>query len=228
MRTNTILVADDEPSVRQVIATLLQLEGFSVLQATNGSECLRTYVDRRPDLVLLDILMPGKDGRETCKQLREISEVPIIMLTALADSSEKVDRLNQGADDYVSKPFDNHELVARIRTVLRRAERPTDRKYNDGILNANFESQEIYLNNRSLDPSPMDWRLLELLIKHKNRFVPVKTIRRHLWGYKEEDNDGYKVKIAVCHLRRTLGDPGRHPRYILAGRRKGYKFQGYD
>ena len=228
MKSDTVLVADDEQSVRQVIAAVLEEEGFSVLQAANGTDCLRMYVDKRPDLVLLDILMPGKDGRETCKQLREFSDVPIIMLTALTESNEKVDRLNQGADDYVSKPFDNHELVARIRTVLRRAGRTTDRKYNDRVLNANFETQEIYLNNRPLQLSPMDWRLLELLIKHKNRFVPLKTIRRHLWGYREDDDDGYKIKIAVCHLRRALGDPGRHPRYILSGRRQGYKFQGYD
>ena len=120
-RVNTVLVADDDPALRQVITALLEEEGFHVLQAVDGAECLRLAYARQPDVILLDIMMPNADGREACRKLRELSSVPIIMLSALSMEKEKVDRLLEGADDYITKPFDNEELVARIRAVLRRS-----------------------------------------------------------------------------------------------------------
>lgn len=151
-RQDTILIADDDPSLRQVITAVLQEEGFNVLQAVDGAECLRIAYDRHPDLILLDIMMPHKDGRQVCKRLREFSEVPIIMLTALSMEKEKVERLADSADDYVTKPSNNAELVARIRAILRRTQHNDNLQrhvYDDGHLHIDFDSS----GSRQWNPS---------------------------------------------------------------------------
>ncbi len=228
MTSDTILVVDDELSVRIVIAAVLEEEGFSVLQAANGTECMRLFHEKRPDLVLLDILMPGKDGRETCKQLRELSDVPIIMLTALTDEKEKVDRLDGGADDYVPKPFNNHELVARIRALLRRTRKyqsPLSHKYDDGVLCFDFDAHQIQMNNQPIHLTPMESRLLEYLIKNRNKVVSRATLLRQVWEFDEGENN---LKVMISNLRGKLGDPAQRPRYIETVRTLGYRFKGRE
>lgn len=229
MSVDTILVVDDELSVRHVIAAILEEEGFGVLQAANGAECMRLFYEKRPDVVLLDVLMPVKDGRETCKQLREISNVPIIMLTAVTDEREKVERLMEGADDYVSKPFNNRELVARIRANLRRLRNyttPVQNNYDDGVLYIDFDTHQIKMNKQSVRITPMEWRLLECLIKHKNKVVTSDTLLHQIWGsdYQNANN----LKVTMSNLRGKLSEPARHPRYLQTVRNSGYRFQGHD
>jgi len=229
MNQDTILVADDDASLRQVITTLLQEEGFRVLQAIDGTECLRTAFEHHPDLILLDIMMPNKDGREVCQRLRELSNVPIIMLTALSQEREKIERLMAGADDYITKPFDNQELIARIHAVLRRTRQHETRQppYDDGYLRIDFEAREVRVNGTPVHTSPKEWRLLEYLIKNANRVVPRQTLLRHVWGAGYEKEYNY-LKVFVAHLRRKLKDPARRPRYIHTEHNVGYRFQAHN
>ncbi len=230
MGSDTILVVDDELSVRSVITAVLEEEGFQVLQASNGVECMKVFYDKRPDLVLLDILMPGKDGRETCRQIRELSDVPIIVLTALSDEKEKVDRFADGADDYIPKPFNNRELVARIHALLRRYRKYpsiSNRKYDDGFLYVDFDAHQIMVSYQAIRLSPKQWRLLEYMINHKNRVVPHSILLRQIWGAGYENAENI-LKVAVSNLRGKLGDEARRPRYIHTDRTIGYRFEAHD
>jgi DNA-binding response OmpR family regulator len=223
----TILVVDDEQPVRQVISTLLEAEGFRVLEAADGKSCLKVAYDDHPDLVLLDILMPGRDGREVCRLLRAISaEIPIIMLTALSEDQEIVGRFNDGADDYVTKPFHNEELIARIRAVLRRARQsPTHRtrSFQDGRLDLDFESHQLRLNGAQVSLSPKQWQLLEYLVAHRDHVVLREDLLRHAWGPGFEREHKY-LKVFISHLRQRLGESPKEPRYIRTIREQGYMF----
>ena len=225
---NTILITDDDPSLLTVLSVLLQEEGFNVLQATRGTECLRKAYENHPDLILLDIMLPDKSGADVCRQLREISNVPILMLTATSSEKQKVASLTEGADDYVTKPFDNDELVARIRAILRRSRNGTAMvlpPFDDGFLSVDFEARQVRVQSSLVNLSPKEWRLLECLMKQSGRVVPREGMLRYVWG------DGYDreftyLKVFVSHLRRKLREPPTRPRYIHTERELGYRFGG--
>jgi len=229
MSKATILVADDEAPVRQVVAALLEIEGYTVVQAENGAECLRLVYDYHPDLILLDIMMPIKDGRVVCQQVREVSDTPIIMLTALNGEREKVERLNEGADDYISKPFNNDELVARVYALLRRTKKSShgEQIYDDGFLRVDRDKHEIRVKGERIPFSPKEWNLLIYLMDHKNRVMPRQTLLRHVWGETYEADFHY-LKVFVSHVRRKIQDPARHPRYIHTERKIGYRFETHN
>ncbi len=226
---DTILITDDDSSLLTVLSALLQEEGFNVIQATRGAECLRKAYDTHPDLVLLDIMLPDKQGTEVCRQLREISGVPIVMLTATSTEKQKVDSLTEGADDYVTKPFDNDELVARIRALLRRSRITVASSkhpaYDDGFLRVDFDTHSVRINASPVLLSPKEWRLLECLIKHKGRVATRETLLRYVWGDGYEHEINY-LKVYVSHLRRKLDEPPNRPRYIHTERDLGYRFEG--
>jgi DNA-binding response OmpR family regulator len=223
-----ILVVDDEQAVRQVLSTLLETEGFSVIEASDAKSCLHLVYEQHPDLVLLDILMPDRDGRDVCRLLRDIdTRLPIVMLTAVSDKGETVGRLEDGADDYITKPFHNHELVARIRTVLRRAHRNTldgSRTYQDSQIKLDFAARQFLTDKGEVALSPKEWRLLECLVEHKGRAVTHEELLRYAWGNGYEGEQKY-VKVYVSHLRRKLGDNPKKPRYIHTVREQGYLFE---
>lgn len=230
MEKGTILIADDDPSLRQVLKVLLEAEGFNVVQAVDGTDCLRVAYEQHPDLILLDIMMPNKDGREVCRRLREISDVPIIMLTCLSAEKEKVDRLGDGADDYVTKPFHNDELLARIGALLRRTRRhsdPTARLYEDKYLRIDFDAHQVFVSGTAVTLSPKEWLILEYFLRHKNLAVTRQTLLRYAWGEGFEQEFNY-LKVFISHLRRKLGDPARRPRYIHTEHDLGYRFETHD
>lgn len=223
----TILIADDDPSFRQVLTILLEEEGYDVLHAVDGNECLRKAYEQHPDLILLDIMMPQKDGREVCRRLREISDVPIIMLTCLSAEKEKVERLSEGADDYMSKPISNAELLARIKTILRRTRvhsNPAVRLYDDGHLKIDLDARRVTVCGAPVVLTPKEWRLLEYLVRHRNHAVTAHALLRYAWGdeYTGENNH---LKVYIAHLRQKLGDSASRPRYIHTERGMGYRFQ---
>ena len=224
---DTILITDDDPSLLTVLSVLLQEEGFDVIQATRGSECLHKAYETHPDLVLLDIMLPDKNGTEVCQQLRQISNIPIIMLTATATERQKVQSLNEGADDYVTKPFNNDELVARIRAMLRRSRGSavaTLPLYDDEFLRVDFEGRHVEVEGETISLSPKEWRLLECLMKQPGRVVLRNVLLRHVWGDGYEHEVNY-LKVFVSHLRHKLGEPPGHPRYIQTERELGYRFE---
>lgn len=223
----TILIADDDPSFRQVLTILLEQEGFSVLHAADGNECLRVAYERHPNLILLDIMMPQKDGREVCRRLREISDVPIIMLTCVP--GEQVARLSEGADDYLLKPVNNPELIARIKAILRRTRvhaNPALRSYDDGYLKIDVEARRVWVAGATVSLTPREWCLLEYLVRHRNRVVTAHALLRYAWGdaYTEERN---YLKVYVAHLRQKLSDDAHRPRYIHTERGVGYRFEAH-
>lgn len=227
----TILVVDDEDPVRYVLCMLLETEGFSVIEAPNGRECLRLAYEHHPDLVLLDILMPDRDGREICRQLREVSpDLPIIMLTALSEEAEKVARLHDGADDYITKPFHQDELLARIRAVLRRSQRsriPRVQAYKDSLLSIDFQTHQLSLHGKPIPLSPKEWRMLEYLVEHKDHVATHEELLRYVWGGGFEKEHRY-VKVFISHLRQKLGDSPQSPRYIHTSRERGYVFRSHS
>lgn len=224
---DTILLVDDDPGICQVLTALLEEEGFNVIYAGDGIECLRVAYEYHPDLVLLDILLPLKDGREVCKQLRTMSTVPIMMMSALGANKEKIGRLEDGADDYITKPFSNDELVARIRALLRRARQTAKvnlHVYQDGYLSVDFDAHTITVNGKPESLSPKEWRLLEYLVKHEGRTVARQVLLRHVWGDKYNQSFSY-LKVFVSHVRKKLGDSSKRPRYIHTERESGYRFE---
>jgi|YNPNPStandDraft_1061719.scaffolds.fasta_scaffold14881_2 DNA-binding response OmpR family regulator len=224
-----VLLVDDDPALRQVLTVLLEEEGFSVITARDGDEGLRLAMTERPDLILLDIILPHTDGRTVCRRLREISDVPIIMLTCLPTPNEKVERLMDGADDYVTKPFHNDELVARMRAVLRRARRqadPTLHVYDDGYLKVDLDAHQVFVEGTFVPLAPKEWRLLEYFLHHKNRVVTHQALLRYAWGEGFEE-DYASLKVYIAHLRHKLGDSADKPRYIHTERTLGYRFQTY-
>ncbi len=233
MGKQTVLVVDDEPNVRQVICTLLQEEGFDVIQAADGVECLRQEHDQHPDLVVLDILMPHKDGREACRQLREASDIPILVLTALPKDKELVSRFADGADDYITKPFDNGELVARIRALLRRAppRRKNVRQYDDGMLCIDLNARQCRVRGETVKLSPKEWMLVEVLLENRDKVVSLDELFRRIWGANYAPHYaracGYP-KVYIAHLRRKLRDPVRRSRYIHTERELGYRFETHN
>jgi DNA-binding response OmpR family regulator len=221
----TILIADDDPSLLTVLGVLLQEEGYRVFKAVDGSECLRLAYEVHPALILLDIMMPNKDGKEVCRRLREISDVPIIMLSAVSAEKQKVDSFAEGADDYVTKPFNNDELVARIHAILRRS-RPgatPSPAFDDERLNIDFDARQVRLDGNVIPLSAKEWRLLECLVKYQGRVASREMLLRYAWGEGYEHEYNY-LKVFISHLRRKIGDSPDHPRYIHTERDVGYRF----
>lgn len=223
---DTILIVDDDPIVCQVLQVLLEDEGYRAVPVTDSRDCLSALRQHHPDLVLLDILMPGIDGRVLCRELRTASIAPIIMMSALTSDQEKVGRLNDGADDYIAKPFSNAELIARVRAVLRRAHQVgRGRLYRDDVLAVDFDAHALTVNGVPITLSPREWRLLEYLWRHQGRTVTREALLNYAWG------TGYEqaypnLKVFMSHLRRKLGDSARDPRYIFTEHELGYRFQG--
>ncbi|MBI5653546.1 MAG: response regulator transcription factor [Chloroflexi bacterium] len=227
MKKETILVVDDDPAISHVLTVLLEEEGFVPIHARDGVECLRLAYNCQPDLILLDILLPIKDGRELCRELRLMSAVPIMMMTALGGDKEKVARLNDGADDYITKPFSNSELIARIRAILRRAHQAAGlgaRVYQDERILIDFEGHKLLVRNKSVELTPTEWRVLEYLVRHAGRAVSRQALLKHGWGDGVENTFSY-LKVVISHLRKKLGETPHRPRYIFTEREQGYRFE---
>jgi len=221
-----ILVVDDALELTQLLKVTLSREGYQVEVANDSLEGLRKAYDFRPDLMLLDIMMPGMSGLEMLARFREFSDVPVIMLTALGKSSVKVDGLNKGADDYVTKPFDTEELKARIRAVLRRAvlsapEESQILSFDGGRLTIDLYARQVSVGGDPVDLTPTEYKLLLYLAHNAGQVLTYDQLLDQVWGPGYEDNPGV-VKVYVRRLRAKLEpDPG-HPVYILTHRSTGY------
>ena len=180
-----ILIIDDEETTVQLIGMLLERRGFEVIKAYNADDGLRKAYRSQPDLVLLDIMMPDMDGWEVCKRLRDMSDVPIIFLTARGEVRDIVHGLEIGADDYIPKPFDNDELVARIRAHLRRAPKPNmseELVFNGGEFRVNFMNREVRVRNEVKHLTPKEFNLLGVLVRNAGRVVPRSELVVEAWG----------------------------------------------
>jgi DNA-binding response OmpR family regulator len=221
-----ILVIDDEDTTVQLISILLERRGFEVIKAYSAEDGLRKAYRHQPDLVLLDIMMPDMDGWEVCKRLREMSDVPIIFLTARGDVKDMVRGLEMGADDYMPKPYDNDELVARIRAHLRRAPKPSmaeELVFNGGEFKINFMNREVKVRNELKHLTPKEFNLLGVLVRNAGRVVPRNELVTEAWG--DEYGDAIdSLKLYIHYLRQKLERDAEHPDYILTSRGVGYRF----
>jgi len=221
-----ILVIDDEEPTAQLIGMLLERRGFEVIKAYRAEEGLRKAYRHQPDLVLLDIMMPDMDGWEVCKRLREMSDVPIVFLTARGEVRDVVKGLEMGADDYVVKPYDNDELVARVKAHLRRSPRPSmsdEMVFDGGEFRINFMNREVYVRNELKHLTPKEFNLLGVLVRNAGRVVTRTELVTQAWG--EEYGDAIdSLKLYVHYLRQKLEKNPTQPDYILTSRGVGYRF----
>jgi two-component system KDP operon response regulator KdpE len=222
----TILVVDDEPHVVRLVQANLQASGYRVLTAGEGRAALETVEEQSPDLVLLDLMMPGLDGYEVCRRIREHSDVPIIMLTARGAEVDKIAGLDAGADDYLTKPFGAGELLARVRAVLRRS-RGADAVRNappfqSGDLRIDFGRHEVTVGGRPVELSATEYRLLATLARNADRVMLHEELLREVWGPEYRDEVQY-LRVYIRYLRKKLeADPSR-PRLILTQQGAGYR-----
>jgi len=226
-RHELVLIVDDEPRMTRFIRMNLELEGYQALEAHNGLEALEKVRTNLPNLVILDVMMPELDGFDTLEMLREVSNVPVIMLTVRADEEDKVRGLELGADDYVTKPFGARELASRVRAVLRRTQGPvTPREpvlHIDDRLSIDFNSHEVIVEGQRVKLRPTEFRLLYHLTENAGWVVPHETLLAKVWGYEYHDEIQY-LRLYVAYLRQKIEPDPSHPRYILTERGVGYHF----
>jgi two-component system KDP operon response regulator KdpE len=223
----TILVVEDDKSSAWLLQDILEPEGFRVLRAADGVEGLRIVQERQPDLVLLDIMMPRMDGWETCRQIREFSDVPIIILTCKVDELDKVRGLELGADDYVTKPHSKLELLARVRAALRRTHYPLDASqlvHVDDRLVIDRGRREVLVDGEAVDLSVTEFRLLLCLLDNAGCISTHSSLLTQVWGWEYADEKDY-LKTYIYHLRQKIEPDPHRPTYILTEHRQGYRFQ---
>ncbi len=224
-----ILIVDDEPDVIESVqlGLTLQWREVEVLSAHDGETALDAVEKEKPDVVLLDIGLPGKDGFEVLRELREFSDVPVVMLTARDDAMDKVKGLELGADDYVTKPFNHLELMARVRAVLRRHGMPAPASrapsFKSGELEVDFARQEVRLRGERVDLTPTEYKLLYHLVRNAGHVLQHGTLLAKVWGRDYIDETDY-IRVYIRRLRDKLGDDPDNPRYIQTERRLGYRF----
>ncbi len=226
--TMKLLIADDTPEIARAVAygARLTWPDCRVTIAGSGEEALVHFGEERPDLVVLDVQMPPPDGFEVCRRIRERSQVPILMLTVRDSSIDKVQALDLGADDYLTKPFDHLELLARLRALVRRssiqAEVPP-LQFAEGDLTLDFAAQEVRVAGEKVRLTPTEYRLLEVLVRRAGTVVPHQVLLHEVWGPDYVADPQY-LKVFVRRLRNKLGDDPEHQRYIQTVWGTGYRF----
>ena len=222
-----ILIVDDDKELLDLMHQALQGEGFSIFMAESGERGLAIFDQVAPDVMILDIMMPGMDGWEVCRRLRQASPVPIIFLTALGSTENTVQGLMGGADDYLVKPFKVAELRARVRAVLRRARMTTQQldvlRFGNGDLILNRAEQKAFAYGREVRLAPVEYNLLLFMAERAGRILPARLLFDAIWGPYAE-TDPQSVKWHIWRLRQKIEATPREPRFILTERGKGYRF----
>lgn len=220
-----VLVIDDEPQIRKFLDISLRAQGYRVAQAANGQEGLAALASQGADLVILDIGLPDRDGHDILKELRLWSQVPVIILTVRAGEAEKVAALDEGANDYVTKPFGIQELMARVRAMLRARATSTDAPvvYDDGRLRVDLVQRQVTLDGEPLVLSRKEYALLAHLVAHAGRVITQPQLLRELWGPTHQQDTHY-LRILVGKLRHKLGDDASAPRWIATEPGVGLRF----
>ena len=228
MVNEKILVVDDEEHIAELISYNLTSNGYKVITANNGNDAVKLAVEEKPNLILLDLIIPGKDGYDFCKDVRSNSEIrntPIIMLTAKSEELDKILGLELGADDYITKPFSVRELLARVKAVLRRfsISEPESNVLVFGNLTADFDKREILVNDKKLDLTLKEFELLEILIRNKGKILTRDTLLDKIWGY-EYIGETRTVDVHIRYLRKKIELDDKNPKLIETIRGVGYRF----
>jgi DNA-binding response OmpR family regulator len=223
----TVLIVDDEPIVREVVADYLRKDGFRVESAADGPEALSRFATARPDLVLLDLMLPGIDGLEVCRRIRTTSNVPIIMVTAKSEETDTIIGLGVGADDYIAKPFSPRELVARVKAVLRRAATPPPAEGDPlrfGSLTIRPDRRQVEIAGNAVDLTAREFDLLEFLVRHPGQVFTRDELLDKVWDWSYA-SDGGTVTVHIRRLRQKIEADPERPRYVKTVWGVGYKFE---
>jgi len=225
MSSARILVTDDDPQIRRVLRTALVAQGYEVVAARNGEEALERMRDEKLDLIILDMNMPGMGGLETCRLIRSTSDIALIMLTVRDAESDKVEALDAGADDYITKPFSSPELLARIRAALRRTPQLSSEtqvvKFDD--VEINFSLRRVIVGTREARLTPKEFELLQYLVAHPNVPIPHTKLLQSVWGPDYGDEVEY-LRVFVNQLRKKIEKNPSTPKYLLTEPWVGYRF----
>jgi two-component system KDP operon response regulator KdpE len=227
-----ILVVDDEPRIVDLVTTILEAGGYAVIEAGDGDAAVAAVREQMPDLVMLDVMLPGEDGFAVLKRIREISNVPVIMLTVQAGEADRVRGLELGADDYVAKPFSHRELLSRVKALLRRAEMPPSAPVRsvfeiDDHLAIDFDTREVIVDGRRIKLRPTEYRLLYHLVRNAGRLLKHETLLTRVWG-REYVDDTQLLRLYITYLRQKIEPDPSNPRYIMNERGLGYRFADTD
>jgi two-component system, OmpR family, KDP operon response regulator KdpE len=226
-----VLIIDDDPDLTRVLQLDLQQHGYETKLATNGLEGLRAFHDIRPNLVVLDVVLPLMDGLTVCQRIRELSSVPILMITGSAISEEEIAKgLNLGADEYMVKPIRNVEFHARVRALLRRSswgegENETPIVYSDDYLTVDVDAHRVYVGGQEIRLTPTEFKLIATFVKHRGQVLTFQQLLEQVWGY-EYASEHHYPRIYVSHLRRKIEPDARTPTYIQNEYGIGYRFTG--
>ena len=223
MELRRVLIIDDDPGLRELIKINLEHEGYTVLQADNGGLGISHVREHHPDMVILDVMMPGMDGWDVCRQIRTFSQVPVLMLTARSQSQDVVTGLDSGADDYLGKPFNMDELNARIRALIRRVPSP-NRPVLAGKSEIMIDKQkrEVLVREQPIDLTPTEYDLLLLLAEHAGTVLNHETLLQGVWGQEYTKDNDY-LKVYIWHLRRKIEQEPRDPKLLLTEWGVGYR-----
>lgn len=221
-----ILVIDDEPQIRKLLKLSLQAHGFGVTEASSGEEGVVQAAAAHPDLIVLDLGLPDITGMEVLKRIRERSQVPIIVLTAKDREDDKIQALDGGADDYVTKPFGMGELVARMRVALRHvAKSGTDPVLRFGGLAIDLVQRTVERNGSRVKLTPTEYDLLKLLASHAGKVVTQRQLLQEVWGGQHNESDSHYLRVYIGHLRKKLEEDPTRPRFIVTEPGIGYRFR---
>ena len=217
-----ILIADDEQLMRQLVIDFLKPEGYEILEASDGKEALEIYDKEHPDLILLDVMMPGYDGWTVCREIRRESTVPIMMLTAKGEDIDQLFAYDLGADEYITKPFSPKILVAKIKALLRRSQNEQETHEADDGVAIDRDARQVVLDGKNVDLSPTEYKLLNYLMSNTGKALSRRQILNQVWNY-DYYGDLRTVDTHINRLRIKLGDKGR---YIRTVRGYGYRYDG--
>lgn len=222
----SVLVIEDQKQMRSFLRTLLDHKEYRIFEASNGSEGLAQAAERNPDLILLDLGLPDIDGIEVTSRLREWTTTPIIVLSVEGREQSKVDALDAGADDYMTKPFGAAELLARMRVALRHAARISaedgEAEITIGDLHVDLEARRVYVRGEETHLTPIEWKLLVTLVKNAGKVVTHRQILKNVWGPEYVDRSHY-VRVYMAHLRRKIEEDPANPKYIITETGVGYR-----
>jgi len=227
-RDMTILIVDDEPRIRDFVSMNLELERYRVIEANNGLEALEQLRENLPDLIVIDVMMPEMDGFETLRHIREVSNIPVIMLTVRQNDQDKIHGLDLGADDYIAKPFNPGELLSRIRALLRRSFMSAPARKTEIVvdpdLRIDFSRHEVIVGGKKVVLRPTEYRLLYHLVSNAGRLLTHETLLSKVWGREYRDEAHY-LRLYITYLRQKIEPDPAHPKYILTERGIGYRFK---
>ncbi len=222
------MIVDDELAIREALGKKLRREGYDVFLCGDGGEALMVFHTQRPDLVVLDIIMPDMDGLTVCRRIRQVADTPVMMLSAQAITEDDIiDGLSAGADEYLAKPIGLNEFAARVAALLRRAQMGSseiDNYYDDGYLNIDLHRRRVYVSSKQVHLTPTEFKLLAVLLENAGRVVTQRDLLEQVWG-REYINDIYYPRVYISQLRRKIERDAANPLYILTEHRIGYRFE---